>query len=248
MRHYEVEYKLDRKEKSKFFMAGYITVGVIAYLFYMNIWISIIIGFLIIFFEQFYGRYLNKKRREFISLQFKDLLYSLDASISVGRGIEESLKEGENALKIIYKENSPLLIDLKEVNKNIANNHGSEKDCLTKFAMKSGVDDIRNFVEVYLACQETGGNMQEVIGNSIKLIMDKMNIQKEIKTLMTEKQFEAKVVSLIPILIILFLNIFSPDYLSPMYNTSQGKIIMTFAFIGFIFSAIWIEKLMEVNG
>ena len=121
-----------------------------------------------------------------------------------------------------------------------------KKKVLIDFAVRSQIEDIKDFVDVYLTTRATGGDIQKVIASASLVIIDKMQIQREVETMMAQKQLEARIVALIPIFIILFLNIFSPDYLMPMYTTVAGRIIMTLALIGFIISFKWIIKLTEV--
>ena len=57
--------------------------------------------------------------------------------------------------------------------------------------------------------------------------MEKMSIDREIEELIKRKKSEGLVIFAMPALIILFLNLTSPDYISPLYETIAGRIIMT---------------------
>ena len=120
-----------------------------------------------------------------------------------------------------------------------------ESDILYDFANRSALEDIRGFIDVYVQCKTTGGNLQKVIMSTIEVIMDKMNIQREIKVIVAQKQMEGKIVAIMPIIVLAFLNLVSPSYLSPMYDTLAGKIIMTISLIGFIAAVIWIFKIVN---
>ena len=54
-----------------------------------------------------------------------------------------------------------------------------------------------------------------------------MSIDREIEELIKRKENEGLVIFAMPALIILFLNLTSPDYISPLYETIAGRIIMT---------------------
>lgn len=237
---------LTKEEQIKFEISSYILAAAFTFLFYKNIWLSLAGGMVGILFEDEYINYVMDKRNKKMLIQFKDLLYSISSSMATGRYMFEALKEGETYLKMIYGEDAILVKELKKVNSAIYDNHSDEEKVLIDFAVRSQIEDIKDFVDVYLTTRATGGDIQKVIASASLVIIDKMQIQREVETMMAQKQLEARIVALIPIFIILFLNIFSPDYLMPMYTTVAGRIIMTLALIGFNISFKWIIKLTEV--
>ena len=164
------------------------------------------------------------------------MLYSLSASVATGRNMAKALAEAFENLKLMYKDETPLMGELRYMVKSISENRDNEEKLLIDFAGRSCLEDIRNFVDVYLACRETGGDMEKVIESTSEVIMDKMSIEREIKTLTAQKQFEGKIISIMPVLVILLLNVFSPDYLEVMYLTIQGRLIMTLALAGILFA------------
>ncbi len=236
----------NKKDKVKFEICLYFLAAAFTYLFYKSIWIAMLGGLAGVMFEDEYINYLAMKKKKVILAQFKDLLYSISSSMATGRYMFEALKEGEKYLTMIYGSQALLVVELNQVNKEIYDNHGDEQRVLIDFAVRTQIDDIKDFVDVYLTTRVTGGDIQRVISNATMVIIEKMQIQREVQAIMTQKQLESKIVALIPIFIILFLNIFSPDYLEPMYVTFIGRVIMTVALIGFIVAFKWIMKLTEI--
>ena len=57
--------------------------------------------------------------------------------------------------------------------------------------------------------------------------MEKMSIEKEIEELVRRKESEGLIILITPALILIFLNLFAPDYISPMYETLAGRLIMS---------------------
>ena len=126
-------------------------------------------------------------------------------------------------------------------------NRENEEDLLVDFAARSKQEDIRNFVDVYRACRVTGGNMEKVIANASSVLMDKMTIEREIDALTSQKKFEGRLISVMPLLVVLFLNIFSPDYLAVMYETFEGRLIMTIALGGIAGAYRLMMKMTEID-
>ena len=239
------KYKLNQREKIFFFAAGYGVIIYLSYLFYHSVFLSIAVGFSAIAFKKQCCEFMNNRRKKEIVIEFKDLLYSLSASIATGRYITEALLDSEENIKMIHGDKSIMYKELQFINKQIGENHVAEEIALMDFAQRSGIEDIRSFVEIYSICKYTGGNLQSVISSTSDTIMEKIKLQQDIKNLMLEKQFEGRIVGVIPIVIISFLNISSPSYLAPLYSTLFGRIVMTFCLLGFIGAVCWMIKLTE---
>ncbi|MGI6721945.1 MAG: type II secretion system F family protein [Anaerovoracaceae bacterium] len=170
-----------------------------------------------------------EKRRALLLTQFKDLLYSMSASIATGRMMSAALEEGLENLKLIYDEDTPLVRELKYIVRSVGENRGHEQELLADFARRSGCEDIRNFVDVYAACRQTGGNMERVIAEATEVLTEKMTIEREIKALTSQKKFEGNIIITMPIAVVMLLNVVSPDYLQVMYQTLAGRLVMTLA-------------------
>ncbi|MGL4483886.1 MAG: type II secretion system F family protein [Anaerovoracaceae bacterium] len=240
-------YRLSKKERNIFLIAGYAIFFTLAYIFYHSIIISAVVGLLIFLFIKKYEAYKREKRRQLLVLQFKDLLYSLATSFATGRQMPEALMEGRKALLMIYAEDSPLITELTHMVKALFEGREKEDKILLDFASRSSSEDISSFVEVYLTCRVTGGNVEKVVANATEILADKISIEKEIKTMTSQKEFEGKIISTMPILIIIFLNFFSPDYLEIMYTSFTGRIMMTVALLGIGAAYYLTEKLTKIS-
>jgi tight adherence protein B len=231
-----------------FVLAGYTSFFAVGQIFYGNIGFSIISGFVVFLLLDQYKNYLQTKQIQIMRNQFGDLLYSLSASVATGRQLTIALQEAYINLGYVYKPNTPMMTELKYLNKSIAENRDSEEMLLTGFAQRSGVEDIRNFVNVYLSCRETGGDMNQVILNASEILMQKMSIERDLRVMISQKKFEGKIISAMPVLIIMFLNIASPGYLENLYCTLQGRLVMTVALIGILTAYKLTEKITNIEG
>lgn len=98
---------------------------------------------------------------------------------------------------------------------------------LKDFADRSGIDDIKNFAEVFDTAKRTGGDLIKIIRSTGNIIRDKIEVKREIITMITAKKFESNIMNLIPFGIIVYLRMFSPDFLSPLYHNLFGILFMT---------------------
>lgn len=242
-----LKYRLSKKETITFLVAGYMVTFTVLFLFYHSVIFSLAGGILPYFALGTYSQWKAEKRRTLLTTQFKDLLYSLSASIAANIQISEALGNGLESLRMLYDESTPLISELKYMVKNISENRESDIRILLDFAKRSHCEDINNFVQVYMTCRTMGGNLEKVIKSTTEIIVDKINIESEIRTLTAQKKFEGKIISLMPFAILLFLNLVSPDYLEPLYTTLTGRVVMTAALCGLVLAFFMTERMTDIE-
>ncbi|HYE69562.1 MAG TPA: type II secretion system F family protein [Anaerovoracaceae bacterium] len=240
-------YELNLNEKIRYLILSGLGLMAIAYLFYHSIILSLVFSCVSYLGLSRYRSYLAEKRRKQIKEQFRDVLYSISASVSTGRQMPEALLEAEQSMKLIYKENSLIVLELNNMVKRLNEYREPEEEILKDFALRTGIEDISDFVDIYLTCRETGGDFIRVLTKASEIIMDKITIEKEIRTITAQKQFEAKILTAIPLIILFFLQLVSPDYLSEMYDGIKGRILMTLALSSLGFAYFWSMKLTKIE-
>lgn len=246
IRDYSV-YELSKREKAVFYGMGYVCIFAVVYLFYHSLLLSIVSGVLVHFFVPCLKKYLAEKRGNTLNLQFKDMLYSLSASVAAGRQMEEAIVEAEENLSVMYGGTEPIMRELRYMKVNIVENKENDKLLLKDFAFRSKSEDIDNFVQVYITCRNMGGDLEKIIEHTTEILTDKMNIEREIKTITAQKKMEGRLISLMPFAMLLMMNIFSYSYIAPLYETAVGRVIMTGA-LGAMAGGIYImEKLSEIE-
>ena len=116
-----------------------------------------------------------------------------------------------------------------------------------KFAEKTHVEDIIDFSEVFVIAKLHGGNISKIIGNTISIINDKIEVKIEIDTVTASKRFEQKLMNLLPFLIIIYMNISSSSFLRPLYTTIEGRLLMTFALFVYFLAIKFSKKILEIE-
>ncbi len=255
-------YELSSYEKFIYYTAAFILAEAMAILFFDNWVLGIIITPLAYVaksgFENFMaGRRLYKLRTEFI-----DFLYSISASVAAGVHMQEALEEARDELKLIDKNTKGDLIDkifkksaeksgvilpeLEEMLFRMATCNENERVLLYDFASRTGLDDLKNFVENYYSCRDSGGNLVETVNRSVQIITDKLLIEKDMKTLISQKVFEGRLIAVLPPAIIFCLRIASPEYMVPLYNTVVGRLIMLISAGAMVFAFYYANRLKKV--
>jgi len=240
-------YTLSRQERLLFEVAGYLFIAVIIYLFYRSLILAGLCGLLILRCQPLYEKHLAQKRLRELNQQFQDLLRSLSASITAGRQMEEALVEACGNLSLMYEADTPIMTELRYMKKSILENHESDRTLLADFARRAGSEDIVSFVQVYLTCRSTGGDLERIISHTSEIITEKMKINEQINTITAQKKLEGRLISLMPAVMLLALNLLSPAYIGPLYSTLPGRLIMTFCLGAVAFGVILMEKMSDVE-
>lgn len=169
---------------------------------------------------------LTEERKWRLNLEFRDGLYSLSAALNAGYSIENAFSQAVVDLKLMYPCNALIVSEFERI-VNLIDMNQTAEDVLKDFADRTGVEDIGDFAQVFITAKRTGGDIIKIIRTTGNTIGDKIDIKREIITLITGKKFEANIMSLIPIFIILYLRLFSSGFLDPLYHNLFGFAFMT---------------------
>ena len=211
------------------------TIGI---LFYNSLIAGIVLSLGAVMLKPVYLKRMREKHKQELLVQFRDLLYSISSSVSSGRNMVQSLEESLDFWNSTYDDTDTIIIDVKAMISRIRNGGEKDTEVFREFAELSGLDDIRDFAAVYENCKSTGGNLITAINRATDIIGDKITLERELRSQMAEKVFEGRIVALAPFAIIVFLRFSSEEYLEPLYETSEGRTVMTIC-LGLIALAGW---------
>lgn len=221
-------------------------LAVCGQMFYGNLMLVFLLPLIYKDGKRFYCDYRAERRRNQLLLQFRDFLYSLSGSFAAGRHMDEALEEAQRNLADIYGE-SMMETEIAAMCCGIRETGQSELAVIEAFAARSGLDDAEAFAEVFGSCRKTGGDMVAAAGKAAAVIGEKIGIEQEIRTMVSQKKLEGRIIMIMPLLVILFLQTASPDYLSVMYVTLAGRLLMTGALASCLCAAIMIERITRID-
>ncbi len=240
-------YDLCKKEKLMLIAAMSFFLATIGYLFYRQIFFALLVPLLYKKGEKIAAAYFVHQRKKRLLLEFRDFLFSLSTSFSTGRHLTEAMKEAAVYLKGIYGKNCLMDGELQWMIKAIEETGESDQKVLLDFSVRTGLEDIVMMAEVYSACRDTGGDMTKAVNKAAGILTEKINLEMDIQTMISQKRFEGRIITVMPIFMIIFLMCMSPDYLMPMYTSTGGRIVMTGALILNVAAYLWMERMTNVE-
>jgi tight adherence protein B len=242
-----MEYAPSRGERMKYYALCAAGLAFTGWLFFDNIIAAAALALCSVPFEKRWRVSRADARRRELAIQFKDMLFSLSASFQSGRHMAEAIAEARSNLNGIYPPDAPINVELDLMVRRMNAGGESERETLFDFARRSGSEEARNFADVYYTCLTTGGDLAGVVNRTAEIILEKLTIRREIETLISQKKYEAKLLTVVPFLILLYLRFGSPGYLTPLYTTAAGVCVMAAALCALAVSFFWSGRIMSVE-
>ena len=230
----------------------YGTIGAVAglgmmYLFYSGLIycaVGAVVGAVVFLFIQ--RKRLCEKRKAMLMTEFKDALGSMISALSAGYSMENAVTEAYKDLKLLYGEERIILRELADIQARI--DLGVQVDELFyELGVRSGVSDIIVFAQVYTTARKSGGNLIKVMKRTADAISEKLDIEREVATMISGKRLESVCMMIIPLLIIAYLRVFSPGLLDPLYHGLMGRLFMSVALLVYSFAVWWSIRIMKVR-
>lgn len=187
---------------------------------------------------------IQQRKRELL-LQFRDLLYSISSSITVGRSMRQALEESITFWQGTCSEQDMMIQELKFMVRRMEESNETDVEVLRDFARRSGLPDVEDFVGVYENCKGTGASLITALNRAAAVIGDKITLERELHVLMAQKRFESRIVMISPFAVLFLLKMMSPEYLLPLTETSQGRAVSTVVLLLIAAACMVMERVMR---
>ena len=227
-------------------LQGVAAGGLFAYVFYRSIAVFLIFLPFGIIFPIIKKRELKEKRLQKLNLEFKEGILLLSSFLSAGYSVENAFSSSVRELKLLYGEEGLISMEFGHIAGQIRMNRSVEQ-ALLEFAGRSGLDDVKNFAEVFAAAKRSGGELVSIISRTASVIRDKVQVRQEILTMTASKQFEQKIMNGIPFFIVLYIDMTSPGFFDLMYGTGVGRVLMTACMAAYIAAFVIARKIMQIE-
>lgn len=186
------------------------------------------------------------KRNQVLMVQFKDSLRFVSGALSVGYSIENAWKEAEKDMIKLYGKEADMCKELSQMNAGIELHEPIEK-LLFDFAVRSGQEDVNDFCQIFSFAKRSGGDFIRIIQHTENRISDKIEIMQEMETLLAAKKLEQRVMNSIPLLLLLCIQISSPEFIRPLYRNALGAFIMSICLLLYIGAIVVARKIVDIE-
>ncbi|MCH5268388.1 MAG: type II secretion system F family protein [Lachnospiraceae bacterium] len=235
-----------RLHQIKAFFSWMVRAGIIVFLFYRSVLLFLILGIPI----GIYG-FCTEKRREMVrwrkqmNIEFREGLQGIAAALQAGYSMENALQEAAKDLQLLYGEQSVLLPQLQDMVCKLQLNQPLES-VFDEFAEYTQVEDIAGYAGILHTTKRIGGDLIAITRMTADRISEKMEVKREIDSIIAGKQMEAKVMQKIPPGIILYFWICSPGFTDVLYQ-GGGRVIMTVLLAVYLLAYYWTDRICQIS-
>lgn len=240
------EYHAKGNERRTLLLTGLLLSSTLAVLFYKSVVAVILFSPFAWVYLKYREKGLMKKRKWEFNQQFKQGIMALSAALNAGYSIENSFREATKDLALMYEEDADIMREFSQISKQISMNKTVE-ECLAELANRSGIEDVENFAEIFQTAKRTGGDIMKIIQQTGKNIGERIEIQREMETLIAQKKMEANIMSVVPLGIILYMWVASPGFLDSLYHNVFGCMLMTVVLVVYLLSYLLMRKIVDIQ-
>ncbi|MBQ7067425.1 MAG: type II secretion system F family protein [Lachnospiraceae bacterium] len=238
--------KIDRYEFLQDMVGGLVILLCISYFFYHSLVPMVFLSPILLVYRRLCEIERARLRKQKLSLQFKDGILAVSAALKAGYSIENAFFEAYKDLCHLYKQDDTIVKEFLHINRQLKNNVVLET-LLMDFAIRSQVEEIKDFAEVFSIAKRSGGNLNKIIENTALIISEKIQVKRDIQTILASKQFEQKVMNMVPLFILFYIEVTSPGFFSPMYKNPAGICIMTICLAVYFAAYLLSRKIVAIE-
>ncbi|MDD2370982.1 MAG: type II secretion system F family protein [Firmicutes bacterium] len=210
-----------------------------------NIIFAFIISCLTIFLVPYFQRLIIKRTKYRMIIEFQDFIYLLNGSLQGGNSYDNALVETKFNLFSMYGDDTLLGKELEKIIYWNKIGIGYEKGFLM-LEEEYKIGFFKEFSTVLNITRNKGGNFKEVLEQTNNTLSERLEIEREIGTLLAKQRIEVLMLRVIPFIMMLGLKFIYPEMIIFLTTSILGGI--TFFGVGLIFALSFYisNKLMEV--
>lgn len=204
-----------------------------------NTFQSSVIAFVGAILPTLYLNVMTAQRKKKFANQLADALLLLGNSLRSGFSFEQAL--------ITVAENmpEPLSGEFNRVNREIKVGISIDQS-LTSLADRMDNKDIELLTSAIVIQRQVGGNLAEIVDTISETIQDRIKLKNHINTLTAQGKLSGLIIGILPVILFVFFSFANPEYMSILYETTYGTILLIVGAIMEIAGFIVIRKIINI--
>jgi tight adherence protein B len=176
------------------------------------------------------------KRQEAFSDQLTDVLQLMAGSIRSGFGLSQAMDTVATEIP------APAGEEFQRVKIEIQLGREVD-DALLAMAARVGSEDFRWVVEAIAIHREVGGDLANILDSVMETVSDRIRIRRRAHALAAEGRISGLVLSLLPIGMAVFLFFINPEYMSELFLTQVGRLLIAIGLILMGIGVLWMRRI-----
>lgn len=181
------------------------------------------------------------KRSLDLSVQLPDGLDLIARTLRAGHAFGDALRISANELPQPLSRELGIVAEESRLGRD-------PRESLTDLVLRNPDNfDLRLFVSSIMLQRETGGNLIEMLDNLSKTIRERIIFGEKVEALTAEVRFSALILTAMPFLVAFAIMVIRPEYMSPLFQTTMGRIILGAAIVSLSTGALIMRRLSHVE-
>ena len=127
-------------------------------------------------------------------------------------------------------------------------NLGASLDAtLRNFALRIPLLDTKLFVSAVLLQRETGGNLAEILTKLAYIIRERFRLKGQVRAASAHGRITAVILSVMPVVTLLLLNIVAPEYFASMVQDEHGRWIIVLVIFLQLAGYYWMKRIINIK-
>ena len=182
----------------------------------------------------------GRRRREAFAAQLPDVMQLLIAALRSGFSLPQALDA------VVQEADEPARSEFEQMlaDTRIGVDLGTAMKATAQRMESQDLEWVASAVDIN---RETGGNLAEVLANVTGTIRGRYRLRRHIKTLTAEGRMSIKVLTGLPILIILGRSLFDGSFQRVMWH-GYGVVVLSYCAVTLTLGWLWVRKIIAVKG
>lgn len=217
--------------------AGFVAVAVI-FSQLMSIPSAVVFGFLLCFLVPIMAVRIQRTQRvNDLVKQMPDALDMMARGLKVGHPLNTSLQTVANEMPDPIGTEFGIVVDQVSFGDDLT-------DAFNEFADRIDQEDLHYLATAIGIQHGTGGDLAGILSTLSKVIRDRMTMRRKIKAVSAEGRLSAAILSVVPVIIFLGLNIMSPAYYGDIADEPAAKPLVFIVVTLVVLNAVILRKLV----
>ncbi len=182
----------------------------------------------------------RKKRMNQVNGQLVDLLGLVSNSLKSGYGLMQGFEFASKQLP------DPLGMEVRRMLRE-ANLGLSAEQSLAALGARIDSKDMDMVITAINIQRAVGGNLAEILDSVAHTMRERERIRGEINTLTAQQKMTGVVIGMLPVFMFLIFMVVNPDYMSLLFETTAGRLIIVFSAVLEVLGYFSIKKIIAIE-
>lgn len=170
----------------------------------------------------------------------------VDALTIMGNGIKSGSNPQQSMQRVVEIMNNPISAEFGQVITQTQFGQSFE-DALTDLGERIPRPDVQMFVTSINILKETGGNLAETFQTIVSTIRERQKLEKKIEAMTAQGIMQGIIVSCIPFILGIVLYTVDPPFVTPMFTTTLGLVLIACMLGLQIIGGVMIKKIVTIK-